>query len=190
MRLLDLHACSPPQGSASPWHRRNKTGVAWLPGPPSCCCRSRLSRRASRCPTCSRETPAGKLQRFVAEIENGLPSDASAFACAWAMTVVNWLVKVLVLAWALRLMGVVPTAASFGGALGGELSRCCRSMPRVGSAPIRRASPQGRSPSARRAMRRRCRGTCAGKHQRPSADHRVRAHRYGDRRLPLGRARA
>ena len=38
------------------------------------------------------------------------------------MTIVNWLVKVLVLAWALGLMGVLPMAASFGGALGGELS--------------------------------------------------------------------
>ncbi len=63
-----------------------------------------------------------KLQHFVAEIENGLPANAAAFARAWAMTIVNWLVKVLVLAWALRLMGVVPAAASFGGALGGELS--------------------------------------------------------------------
>lgn len=63
-----------------------------------------------------------KLQHFVAEIENGLPANAPAFARAWGMTVINWLVKVLVLAWALRLMGVVPSAASFGGALGGELS--------------------------------------------------------------------
>lgn len=38
------------------------------------------------------------------------------------MTIVNWLVKVLVLAWALGLMQVAPLAASFGGALGGELS--------------------------------------------------------------------
>lgn len=63
-----------------------------------------------------------KLQHFVVEIENGLPANASAFARAWAMTVINWLVKVLVLAWALSLMGVLPLAASFGGALGGELS--------------------------------------------------------------------
>jgi uncharacterized membrane protein YbhN (UPF0104 family) len=63
-----------------------------------------------------------KAQKFVAEIENGLPLDAIAFARAWAMTIVNWLVKVMVLAWALGLMGVLPMAASFGGALGGELS--------------------------------------------------------------------
>lgn len=63
-----------------------------------------------------------KAQGFLAEIENGLPVNGIAFARAWAMTAVNWLVKVLVLAWALSLMGVLPLAASFGGALGGELS--------------------------------------------------------------------
>jgi uncharacterized membrane protein YbhN (UPF0104 family) len=68
-----------------------------------------------------RMLPAG-ARKFLVEIENGLPLDARAFARAWAMTIVNWLVKVLVLAWALGLMGVSPIAASFGGALGGELS--------------------------------------------------------------------
>jgi hypothetical protein len=63
-----------------------------------------------------------KAQSLVLEIERGLPGDAGAFARAWLMTVVNWLVKVLVLAWALGLMQVAPLAASFGGALGGELS--------------------------------------------------------------------
>ena len=41
---------------------------------------------------------------------------------AWLTTVVNWLLKVVVLAWALGLMNVTPLSASFGGALGGELS--------------------------------------------------------------------
>jgi uncharacterized membrane protein YbhN (UPF0104 family) len=63
-----------------------------------------------------------KAQSIVLEIERGLPADARAFARAWLTTVVNWLVKVLVLAWALGLMKVAPLAASFGGALGGELS--------------------------------------------------------------------
>jgi uncharacterized membrane protein YbhN (UPF0104 family) len=48
--------------------------------------------------------------------------DARAFARAWLTTLVNWLVKVAVLAWALGLMNVAPLSASFGGALGGELS--------------------------------------------------------------------
>ena len=63
-----------------------------------------------------------KAQTLVHELERGLPANAGAFARAWLTTVVNWLVKVLVLAWALRLMNVTPLSASFGGALGGELS--------------------------------------------------------------------
>ncbi|PKA40384.1 flippase-like domain-containing protein [Rhizobium sullae] len=63
-----------------------------------------------------------KAQGFLSEIEIGLPANARAFARAWAMTAVNWLVKVVVLAWALSLMGISPLTASFGGALGGELS--------------------------------------------------------------------
>ncbi|MGO8601313.1 UPF0104 family protein, partial [Rhizobium ruizarguesonis] len=55
-----------------------------------------------------------KAQKFVAEIENGLPLDAIAFARAWAMTIVNWLVKVMVLAWALGLMGAPPKLATIG----------------------------------------------------------------------------
>lgn len=63
-----------------------------------------------------------KAQALVHELERGLPANASAFARAWLTTVVNWLVKVAVLAWALGLMNVTPLSASFGGALGGELS--------------------------------------------------------------------
>lgn len=65
---------------------------------------------------------SGKLARIAAEIDDGLPADTSAFIRAWLLTVLNWGVKVLVLAWVLGLMGVVPLAATFGGALGGELS--------------------------------------------------------------------
>lgn len=65
---------------------------------------------------------SGKLERIVAELNDGLPADLSAFIRAWLLTVLNWGVKVLVLAWVLGLMGVLPLAATFGGALGGELS--------------------------------------------------------------------
>jgi uncharacterized membrane protein YbhN (UPF0104 family) len=65
---------------------------------------------------------SGKLARIAAEIEDGVPADTGAFVRAWLLTVLNWGVKVLVLAWVLGLMGVVPIAAAFGGALGGELS--------------------------------------------------------------------
>lgn len=65
---------------------------------------------------------SGRLARMTAEIDDGLPADLSAFIRAWLLTVLNWGVKVLVLAWVLGLMGVLPVASTFGGALGGELS--------------------------------------------------------------------
>ncbi|MDB5555747.1 MAG: conserved hypothetical rane protein [Rhizobium sp.] len=63
-----------------------------------------------------------RLATLVDEIDDGLPRDISAFTRAWMLTVLNWGVKVLVLAWVLGLMGVLPVAAAFGGALGGEIS--------------------------------------------------------------------
>jgi uncharacterized membrane protein YbhN (UPF0104 family) len=65
---------------------------------------------------------SGKLARIAGEIDDGLPADVAAFIRAWLLTVLNWGIKVLVLAWVLGLMGVSPLAATFGGALGGELS--------------------------------------------------------------------
>lgn len=69
-----------------------------------------------------RSRVSGKLARIAAEIDDGLPADLGAFIRAWLLTVLNWGVKVLVLAWVLGLMGVLPVTAMFGGALGGELS--------------------------------------------------------------------
>lgn len=69
-----------------------------------------------------RNRVSGKPASIAAEIDDGLPSVLSAFIRAWLLTVLNWGVKVLVLAWVLGLMGVMPLAATFGGALGGELS--------------------------------------------------------------------
>lgn len=63
-----------------------------------------------------------RLSKLVDEIDAGLPVNMAAFIRAWLLTVLNWGVKVLVLAWVLGLMGVLPVAATFGGALGGELS--------------------------------------------------------------------
>lgn len=65
---------------------------------------------------------SGRLARIADEIDDGLPANIPAFIRAWLLTVLNWGVKVLVLAWMLGLMGVLPVAAMFGGALGGELS--------------------------------------------------------------------
>lgn len=63
-----------------------------------------------------------RLRGMLDEVERGLPTSSIAFLRAWGATLVNWGVKVVVLAWVLRLMDVAPFAASFGGALGGELS--------------------------------------------------------------------
>ena len=63
-----------------------------------------------------------RFGRFLSDVEAGLPVDNRALLRAWAMTVLNWGVKVAVLAWIIGLMGVGPLSACFGGALGGELS--------------------------------------------------------------------
>jgi hypothetical protein len=63
-----------------------------------------------------------RFAKFVNEVDDGIPRNLAVFLRAWVLTVLNWGVKVLVLAWVLGLMGVLPVAAAFGGALGGELS--------------------------------------------------------------------
>jgi uncharacterized membrane protein YbhN (UPF0104 family) len=63
-----------------------------------------------------------KLTRLMDQVDDGIPENIVAFLRAWGLTVLNWGVKVMVLAWVLRLMGIDPIAACFGGALGGELS--------------------------------------------------------------------
>ena len=63
-----------------------------------------------------------EFSALVDEIDDGIPSDLAAFLRAWVLTLLNWGVKVAVLAWVLGLTGVGPIAACLGGALGGELS--------------------------------------------------------------------
>ncbi|WEX78396.1 flippase-like domain-containing protein [Sinorhizobium numidicum] len=70
----------------------------------------------------ARRLAPARFEVFLDEAEAGLPGDIPAFLRAWAMTMLNWAVKVVVLAWVLAIMGVAPLAACFGGALGGELS--------------------------------------------------------------------
>ncbi|WFU48482.1 lysylphosphatidylglycerol synthase transmembrane domain-containing protein [Sinorhizobium terangae] len=72
--------------------------------------------------TLARSKAPAKLATVLDEVEAGLPDNVPAFLRAWAMTMLNWGVKVVVLAWVLAIMGVAPLAACFGGALGGELS--------------------------------------------------------------------
>lgn len=71
---------------------------------------------------CARAMLPSNLARLVDEIDAGIPANLGRFLRAWLLTILNWGVKVAVLAWVLALMGVLPLAASFGGALGGELS--------------------------------------------------------------------
>jgi uncharacterized membrane protein YbhN (UPF0104 family) len=63
-----------------------------------------------------------RFKKLINEVDDGIPRSLATFIRAWALTVLNWGVKVLVLAWVLALMRVEPIAACFGGALGGELS--------------------------------------------------------------------
>lgn len=63
-----------------------------------------------------------KLAKVIAELRAGLPVDGNAFLRAWGATLINWFVKIAVLAWVLMLMGEISLPAGFGGALGGELS--------------------------------------------------------------------
>src|SRR5690606_41738902 len=85
---------------------------------------SQLAVYTSRCRrlTAVARRHQARLEELVAVIEDGIPRDLTASMRACALTVLNWGVKVLVLAWVLGLMGVGPVAACFGGALGGELS--------------------------------------------------------------------
>ena len=121
LRLLDLHAllAAAGLGLVAGSSRPYLAGLLWalflllplllfpLKRPLAKAARTRLS---------------GKLARIAAEIDDGLPADLATFIRAWLLTVLNWGVKVLVLAWVLGLMGVLPVTAMFGGALGGELS--------------------------------------------------------------------
>nr|WP_143524035.1 lysylphosphatidylglycerol synthase domain-containing protein [Xaviernesmea rhizosphaerae] len=69
----------------------------------------------------SRRFP-GKVARLAESVLSGLPQSWAPFFRAWAMTVVNWSVKVATIAWILTLLGAPGLAAALGGALGGELS--------------------------------------------------------------------
>jgi uncharacterized membrane protein YbhN (UPF0104 family) len=70
----------------------------------------------------ARRNRSPRLSRLISEIDEGIPRNLPRFARAWLFTVVNWGVKVVVLAWVLNLLGVISLAACIGGALGGELS--------------------------------------------------------------------
>ncbi len=121
MRLLDLHALCAAAGIGLVLNAGNHA-AAWLLW--ALFLVSPLALFAVKAPVFRRlhgRLP-GKLEALLEEVEAGIPADAGRFARAWGFTVLNWGVKVLVLAWVLGLLGVSPFAATFGGALGGELS--------------------------------------------------------------------
>lgn len=120
MRLLDLHALLAAAGLGlvigkgwAPW-----SVLVWLSfvlAPlPVFALKAPILKLARRLPQ--------KLETLIEEIDRGLPAGMLPFLRAWGVTLVNWGVKVVVLAWILQVMDVAPLAASFGGALGGELS--------------------------------------------------------------------
>lgn len=121
MRLLDLHALCAAAGIGLVLNAGNHA-LAWLLWALFLVCP--LAFFAAKGPIFRllKGHLSGKLERLLDEVEAGVPADTRGFVRAWGFTVLNWGVKVLVLAWVLGLLGVSPFAATFGGALGGELS--------------------------------------------------------------------
>lgn len=120
MRLLDLHALLAAAGIGLVVESRN----AWLWGAwalfaafPAIAftLKNALLHRV-------RNISNAKLQSLVTELEQGLPDNFAAFGRAWWATLLNWFVKVAVMAWVLVLLANISVAAGFGGGLGGELS--------------------------------------------------------------------
>jgi uncharacterized membrane protein YbhN (UPF0104 family) len=120
MRLFDLHALLAAAGIGLAL--KSETALAWIVWAMflvlpiiAFALRKPVFQLATR-------TLPKKLKTLIHEIEAGLPTSGAAFARAWAATLINWFVKIAVLAWVLVLMGELTVPAGFGGALGGELS--------------------------------------------------------------------
>ncbi len=121
MRLLDLHALFAAAGIGLVIARDDQT-LGWLLwGLFLLSPLALFLLKGSALALLQRHLPE-KLGKLLMEVEAGLPANALVFVRAWLMTVLNWSTKVAVLAWVLATMGVLPLAACFGGALGGELS--------------------------------------------------------------------
>lgn len=120
MRLFDLHALLAAAGvgwaleQGSPWIWAGWLAFLLLPAL-GFVARDFVFRLVG-----SRSSP--KLATMIDEVRAGLPVDGEAFLRAWGATLINWFVKIAVLAWVLMLMGEISLPAGFGGALGGELS--------------------------------------------------------------------
>lgn len=120
MRLFDLHALLAAAGvglaieKASAWIWLGWLGFLLLPAI-AFWARAMLFGAVGR-------VSSPKILKLVTDVQEGLPADTSAFLRAWGVTLINWFVKIAVLAWVLMLMGNIALPPSFGGALGGELS--------------------------------------------------------------------
>lgn len=120
MRLFDLHALLAAAGlglvlqSSGPWSWLLWVAFLLLPA-------IAFSVRGRVIEAAAKVLPA-TAGGLLGEIKAGLPVDGTAFARAWAATLINWFTKIAVLAWVLALLGGLSVAPSFGGALGGELS--------------------------------------------------------------------
>ncbi len=64
----------------------------------------------------------GRFRHVLEEVRRGIPDDPARLLQVFAMTLLNWAVKILVLAWILWLLGITHPAGAIGGAFGGELS--------------------------------------------------------------------
>lgn len=121
MRLLDLHALLTVAAIGLVVDRGHRA-VDWLLWLVAFLSPLAFFLMKGRALTVARRLAPARFATLLDEVEAGLPDDLPAFMRAWTMTLVNWAVKVVVLAWVLAIMGVAPLAAAFGGALGGELS--------------------------------------------------------------------
>jgi len=68
------------------------------------------------------KVPMGRVSAILLKALDGLPSTESTFWRSWALTWLNWLVKLVVLAWVLMQFVDVGVAAALLGGIGGELS--------------------------------------------------------------------
>lgn len=121
LRLLDLHALFAAAGIGLV-AGAGFTAWAWLPWAAFLVLPLAVFPVRDPLLAAARGNVPPRFAKFIDEIDDGIPRGLAAFARAWTITVLNWGVKVAVLAWVLALMGVGPIAACFGGALGGELS--------------------------------------------------------------------
>lgn len=120
MRLLDLHALLTVASVGLVFGRAS--AIAWVLWGAALVAPLPVFLLKDRFVALARRLLPPRLDQIVEELDAGLPGTTSAFFRAWAMTILNWAVKIVVLAWVLAIMGVAPLAACFGGALGGELS--------------------------------------------------------------------